>query len=150
MVVKPHDFPEDNRQTRRVGDERVKPEGQPLTPRRIAQKSLDPSATGKVLARGGLTFIIGQMFGAGSRPAEQASDGAGTKMASRKRLLLLKPDDAHPASRLCELLRRGVDPVQGDRPQRSSCPEPGVSRVNLLSLRHQGPEQRSRRLLKLF
>jgi hypothetical protein len=43
----------------------------------------------------------------------------------------------------------GVEPVRGDRPREVVLPEPSVSWINPPSQRHQGPEQRSRTLLKL-
>jgi hypothetical protein len=58
--------------------------------------------------------------------------------------------NTHPdTSWRAELLRRGVGSAWGDNPKVIVLPEPGVPWINLLNQRYQGPEQRSRTLLKL-
>jgi hypothetical protein len=58
--------------------------------------------------------------------------------------------NTHPdTSGRAELLRRGVGSTWGDNPNVVVLPEPGVSWINLLNQRYQGPEQRSQTLLKL-
>ncbi len=58
--------------------------------------------------------------------------------------------DTHPdTSWRAKLLTRGVGSAWGGNPKVVVLPEPGASWINLLSQRYQGPEQRSRTLLKL-